>query len=704
MSLDNPVTMSHYNIKLIVLSMLLGYVAVLLTFNLVSKLYKSQVIDKKNLLAYSSITVGSCLWAIHFIDVLAFPVVKSAGFTVIYLALAWLAALLFSAIILHISSQKILPANTLIIGGLIASISAYSIFYFSVASMEIQPAVTFTPLISAIAFTTTFSVTLLSILIFFWIKNYVGKYELLTKSIFAALTSLAITGVHLVYMASIEIPLNAYSETSTQLDSTLLGVTIALGLICLFLVGFIVAIFYDKFGYDTFKFNALKNENPQEASRLALVDTLTQLPNRRALMQHLEAATRRCDRNGASLAVAFIDADNFKQINDTLGHQAGDLALQKVARRLVTAVRGCDEVARIGGDEFIAIIEEVDSYEDCITVIERMVSAVRESCTINNSEVHLSISVGVAIYPKDGNIQQLISAADTAMYRAKKDGKNQYRFFDNEIATAADHLLEMQHDLKNALANDELTLHYQIKIDSITREPVGAEALLRWNHPVKGLLYPGDFMLAADRFGLSYAINDWVVEESCRTLQQLASLKILFNISVNISHQQMINANLVGNINAMLSRYDLPKTSLIIEMTESTALKNQAVFNNQLARFKEAGIKVTLDDFGTYSSSLTNLQKWQVSELKLDPTFTEDIETNNRTRGVVQAVIELAHALDLNVVAEGIETEGQRVLLAELGCDEMQGYFISRPLPSERLIGLLKNLDLNFAENGQLFF
>lgn len=684
--------------------MLLGYVAVLLTFNLVSKLYKSQVIDKKNLLAYSSITVGSCLWAIHFIDVLAFPVVKSAGFTVIYLALAWLAALLFSAIILHISSQKTLPANTLIIGGLIASISAYSIFYFSVASMEIQPAVTFTPLISAIAFTTTFSVTLLSILIFFWIKNYVGKYELLTKSIFAALTSLAITGVHLVYMASIEIPLNAYSETSAQLDSTLLGVTIALGLICLFLVGFIVAIFYDKFGYDTFKFNALKNENPQEASRLALVDTLTQLPNRRALMQHLEAATRRCDRNGASLAVAFIDVDNFKQINDTLGHQAGDLALQKVARRLVTAVRGCDEVARIGGDEFIAIIEEVDSYEDCITVIERMVSAVRESCTINNSEVHLSISVGVAIYPKDGNIQQLISAADTAMYRAKKDGKNQYRFFDNEIATAADHLLEMQHDLKNALANDELKLHYQIKIDSITREPVGAEALLRWDHPVKGLLYPGDFMLAADRFGLSYAINDWVVEESCRTLQQLASLNIPFNISVNISHQQMINANLVGNINAMLSRYDLPKTSLIIEMTESTALKNQAVFNNQLARFKEAGIKVTLDDFGTYSSSLTNLQKWQVSELKLDPTFTEDIETNNRTRGVVQAVIELAHALDLNVVAEGIETEGQRVLLAELGCDEMQGYFISRPLPEERLISLLKNLDLNFTENGQLFF
>jgi len=696
--------MSHYNILLIALSMLLGYFAVLLSFSLVSKLYKSPVDDKKNILAYSSITVGSSLWVIHFIDVLAFPVIQFTGFSLIYIGLSWLAALLFSAILLHISSQKVLPANTLIIGGLIASISAYAIFFYSIAAMEIQPSITFSPLISAVALIITFSVTLLSILIFFWIKNYAGKRPLLTKSIFAVLTSFAITGVHLMYMTSIEIPLNAYSLLSIQLDNTLLGVTIALGCVCLFLVGFIIVIFYDKFDYDTFKFKGLKNENSQEANRLALVDALTQLPNRRALMQHLEAATRRCDRNGSSLAVAFIDVDNFKQINDSLGHQVGDQVLQKVGRRLVTAIRGCDELARIGGDEFIAIIEEVDSYEDCITVIERMVSAVREPCTVNSAEIHLSISVGVAIYPKDGNIQQLISAADTAMYRAKKDGKNQYRFFDNEIASAADHLLEMQHDLKNALANDELKLHYQIKIDSITREPVGAEALLRWKHPVTGLLYPGDFMLAADRFGLSYAISDWVIEESCRTLQQLTSLNIPFNISVNISHQQMINANLVSNIIAMLSRYDLPKTSLIIEMTESTALKNQSIFNNQHARYKEAGIKVTLDDFGTYSSSLTNLQKWQVSELKLDPTFTEDIETNTRTRGVVQAVIELAHVLDLNVVAEGIETEAQRSLLAELGCDEMQGYFISRPLPEERLISLLKNLQLNSTKNGQLFF
>ncbi|MDP1766652.1 MAG: EAL domain-containing protein, partial [Methylotenera sp.] len=237
-----------------------------------------------------------------------------------------------------------------------------------------------------------------------------------------------------------------------------------------------------------------------------------------------------------------------------------------------------------------------------------------------------------------------------------------------------------------------------------TREPIGAEALLRWEHPVRGLLNPAEFMPAAERFGLSYAISDWVIEESCRTLRQLKHLDIPFNIAINISHQQLINASLVSSITEMLNRYELPKSSLIVEMTESAALKNQEVFNNQLSRFQDAGIKVTLDDFGTYSSSLTNLQKWPVSELKLDSTFTENIASNNRTRGVVQAVIELAHALDLNVVAEGVENEGQRKMLAEMGCDEMQGYFISRPLPEDRLISLLKNLNLNFVEYEQFFF
>lgn len=438
----------------------------------------------------------------------------------------------------------------------------------------------------------------------------------------------------------------------------------------------------------------------EHLSQMAMVDTLTQLPNRRALMQHLQAATRRSERSGVSLAIAFIDIDNFKHINDSLGHHVGDQVLQEVAKCLVAAVRGCDEVARIGGDEFIALIEDVQYDEDAVTIVDRMVNSIREVSITNQIDLNVSASIGVAMFPRDGNINQIISAADAAMYRAKKDGKNQFRFYDADIAMTSDQLLEIQHDLKNALANDELKLHYQLKIDSITREPVGAEALVRWEHPVKGLLLPPDFMPAAERFGLSYAMNIWMIEEACRTLHLLNYLHIPFSISLNISCQQLRNNNLVNEITHMLKRFNLPLASLIFEITESAAFKNKLLFHKQLERFKAAGLKVSIDDFGTQPSSLAYLQHLDVSELKLDHTFIANVENDYKTRGIIQAVIELAHVLELNVVAEGVETESQRQTLAEIGCDQMQGFLISRPVPEDKLVRLLKKLSNHFEAGG----
>lgn len=439
----------------------------------------------------------------------------------------------------------------------------------------------------------------------------------------------------------------------------------------------------------------------EHLSQMAMVDTLTQLPNRRALMQHLEAATSRSERSGVSLAIAFIDIDNFKHINDSLGHQVGDQVLQEVSKCLVAAVRGCDEVARIGGDEFIALIEDVKYDEDAVTIIERMVNSIREVSIANQLDLNVSASIGVAMFPRDGNINQIVSAADAAMYRAKKDGKNQFRFFDADVAMTSDQLLEIQHDLKNAMANDELKLHYQLKIDSITREPVGAEALLRWEHPVRGPLLPQDFMPAAERFGLSYAMNAWVIEESCRTLHHLNYLHIPFSIAINISHQQLRNNNLVNEIIMMLKRFNLDESSLIFEISESSAIKNKLLFNKQLERFKAAGLRISIDDFGTQPSSLTHLQDLEVSELKLDHTFIAEVESNHKLRGIVQAIIELAHVLELNVVAEGVETESQRKILAEIGCDQMQGFLISRPVSEDKLIRLLKKLSNHFEAGGE---
>lgn len=471
----------------------------------------------------------------------------------------------------------------------------------------------------------------------------------------------------------------------------------ALSIACLVLITLLIAIL------DVYlrakKSSAVHSR--EHLSQMAMVDTLTQLPNRRALMQHLEAATRRSERSGVGLAIAFIDIDNFKHINDSLGHQVGDQVLQQVAKCLVSAVRGCDEVARIGGDEFVALIEDVKHDDDAVTIVERMVDSIREVTVSSQTDLHVSASIGVAMFPRDGNINQIVSAADAAMYRAKKDGKNQFRFFDADVAMTSDQLLEIQHDLKNALANDELKLHYQLKIDSITREPIGAEALLRWEHPVRGTLLPPDFMPAAERFGLSYAMNSWVVEEACRMLHKLNYLHIPFSIAINVSYQQLRNNNLVNEITHMLHRFNLPLTSLIFEITESTAVKNKPMFNKQLERFKAAGLQVSIDDFGTQPSSLANLQHLEVTELKLDRMFIAGVEENYKLRGIIQAIIELAHVLELTVVAEGVETESQRQTLAEIGCDQMQGFLISRPVSEEKLIRILKNLSSHFEAGGE---
>jgi diguanylate cyclase (GGDEF)-like protein len=684
--------MSYYSLKLILLSLLIGSLTILLAFNLVTKLYKSATNEIIPLFIFSTTAVGTGLWLSHALVLLSAQASSLNTYISIDIAYSWGFSLITSAIVLYISSKKTLPIHSLMSAGVSAAVSTGLAAYYLIQSFQNADAVALSPLSYLLAALVTTAITSMAIMIIFWFKSYAGQSPLLTKSIFAPIISLAFTGVYMIYTIAIAAPDHLNSNSHVLWDNTLLNITIALGLICIFLVTFILAIFYDKLGYDTFKFNLFKKEDLEEISQLALVDTLTQLPNRRAFMQHLESATKRCERNGLGLAVAFIDVDDFKDINDSLGHQVGDQVLQKIASRLVSAVRGCDEVSRIGGDEFVAIIEGIENTEDYIAVVERMVSSVRAPCMINDIELNLSISVGVAMHANGGNIEDLISAADTAMYSAKKDGKNQFRFFDAEIALVTDQLLEIQYDLKKALVNNELQLHYQIKIDSVSKDPVGAEALLRWQHPIKGLLYPADFMHAADRFGLSYAINDWIMEECCSVLHQLNYRYIPFDISINLSQSQIANANFVDDVKLMLKRFDLPASSLMFDCTEANALKNELQFNNQLSAFKKAGIRIAIDDFGTYSSSITNLQHWQVDELKLDHTFTADINTNNQTQGVIQAVIELAHALEMNVVAEGVETEAQRTILAGLGCDQMQGYLISRPMPKDRLIKLLKNI------------
>jgi diguanylate cyclase len=440
--------------------------------------------------------------------------------------------------------------------------------------------------------------------------------------------------------------------------------------------------------------HGLLEEFSGDLNRIAMTDPLTQLPNRRGLKQQLEAGIRRSTRLDTSLAVAFIDLDDFKPINDAYGHHVGDAVLQAVAKRLNKAVRRCDLVGRIGGDEFLAIIEDIKSNQDVVTIVERMIHSMREVFYIDHHELHISASIGIAVYPRDGDIDRLIIAADSAMYLAKSAGKHQFRFYDKEMELASDRMLEMHRDLKNAIERNELELYYQPKVDSKTYSLAGVEALLRWQHPEKGWIAPKVFILAAERFGLMNQVSHWVIEESCRTLHRMRSMGIHLQVSINLSTQQFRNVDMVNNVLAVLNRFDLPHSCLMFEVTEDTALSNPEQFDARLQEFRAAGIDVAMDDFGAGNSTITGLQKLHVTQLKLDPSISSKTTLDKRSYDIADALIRFAHALDLTVVAEGVETEEQCRALTELGCDQMQGYLFGRPVPEERLPNLFRQISM----------
>lgn len=429
-----------------------------------------------------------------------------------------------------------------------------------------------------------------------------------------------------------------------------------------------------------------------DMNRIATTDVLTQLPNRNAFKQQLEAGIRRCKRLNSSLAVAFIDLDDFKPINDDYGHHTGDEVLQMVAQRLNTAVRHCDLVGRIGGDEFLALIEDIKSNQDVVTIVERIIDSLRQPFLVNNHELQVSASVGIAIYPRDGNLDRLLIAADSAMYHAKSAGKNQFRFYDEEMELASDRLLEMQRDLKLALERNEFELYFQPKIDSKTNLLAGVEALLRWEHPSKGWIAPSIFIHAAERFGMMNQINHWVVEESCRTLHRLRSKGIHLQISINLSTQQFRNTDLVKNVLQILKRFELPNSCLMFEVCEVNGLASQEAFNARLEEFHNAGIDVAMDHFGIGDSSISTLRKLKISQLKLDQSITNKITKDSKSYNIADALIRFAHALELSIIAQGVETEAERLALTELGCDQLQGYLFGRPVPESRLPQLVKQI------------
>lgn len=421
-------------------------------------------------------------------------------------------------------------------------------------------------------------------------------------------------------------------------------------------------------------------------------DALTGLPNRLYLSVSLERLLATARRESHEAAVLFIDLDGFKHVNDTLGHMVGDEMLIEVAKRLKTCVRESDTVARLGGDEFVVVI----AGNDIVRAARQVADKIRENLTqpyqLGEHTLHTSPSIGISLFPNDGDdIQALMKSADAAMYHAKAMGRNNLRYFDPAMAQASAERLHLESGLHAALAERQFVLHYQPQIDTATGEIAGFEALVRWRHPTEGLILPDRFIPLAEESGLIISLGEWVLDMACRQLRtSLQDMGRGVRMAVNLSPLQLRHDGLVDCVRTTLERYGLAGTDLELEITESAAMKVADVTVHQLHALRDLGVILSVDDFGTGYSSLSHLKLLPIQNLKLDRSFVTDIETNPNDAAICNATIAMAHALGLRVIGEGVETEAQRVYLADLGCDIMQGYLFSKPLPSEDLLSWMK--------------
>ncbi len=421
-------------------------------------------------------------------------------------------------------------------------------------------------------------------------------------------------------------------------------------------------------------------------------DALTELPNRNLSQDRLGQALSFARRHGRDLAVMFIDLDHFKNINDSLGHNIGDLLLKQVSARLAGCVREGDTVARQGGDEFVVILSEIAAEEDATVVARKILKAMVEPFTIEGHELYVTCSIGIALYPKDGEDgQTLLKNADAAMYRAKDLGRNNVQFYAAEMNAKAMERLTLENGLRHALERNEFVVHYQPQVDLRSGEITGMEALVRWQHPELGLISPARFIPVAEETGLIVPLGEWVLRTACEQNKtwQLAGLKPV-SVAVNLSARQFKHQDLVQVVADILKETDLDPGYLELEMTEGLVMQNVEATIATLTRLKAMGVKLSIDDFGTGYSSLSYLKRFPIHTLKIDQSFVRNITTDPDDAVIAKTIISMAHDMQLKVIAEGVETEGQKSFLRLRHCDEMQGYLFSRPVPAGEFEVLLR--------------
>jgi len=634
-----------------------------------------------------ALAMGIGVWSMHFIGMLAFSLPINLGYDIGLTAFSLLIAVLSSGFALWLVSQPSLPGLQLGFGALIMGAGISCMHYTGMAALRMLPGIDYDPTLFGASLAIAVGASAAALWIAFRLRKHT-PYVRQIRGLAAVLMGVAIVGMHYTGMAAANFPAGSFcGALAGGLQGDSLVYLVLITTLAVLAVALLTSVLDARLEARTAELARSLTLANQELTQLALHDTLTGLPNRTLLSDRIEQAIGKVAEQGGCFALMFIDLDGFKPVNDAFGHHIGDLLLKAVAARLRGHLHSQDTLARIGGDEFVLLVE-LQEPEDAMDVAVKQVNLVSRAFHVAEHELQLTASLGIVLYPGNGQDQlELLRNADAAMYHAKSAGKNGYSFFDVSMNSNARQQLQLLQDLRLALEQRQFRLHYQPKFDAQACQPIGAEALLRWQHPQHGLLLPDRFIGLAEKTGLIIPIGEWVLDEACRQMRQwLDQGRKGWRMAVNLSAIQFCHTGLVDSVARALRDNDLPANCLTLEITETTAMHDADASLTVLQRLSDMGVDLSIDDFGTGYSSLMYLKRLPANELKIDRGFVRDLEQDSDDAAIVSAIVALGQALGLRIVAEGVETDGQQDFLTRLGCDSLQGYLLGQPVPAEQFM------------------
>jgi diguanylate cyclase (GGDEF)-like protein len=675
-----------YNSWVVLLSLVVAILASYTALDLASRIIASTGAAAVSWLLGGAFAMGMGIWSMHFIGMLAFRLPMAMSYDVPVTLASMLIAIVVSGFALLVVTRRSLRAPRLAVGGVLMGIGICSMHYTGMAAMQVQPGIRYDAGLFAASVAIAVAAATTALWMAFTLRSR-GKRRIYARIGSAVVMGVAIVGMHYTGMAAANFAPDTICLGGALADNRWMAATIAV-ITFLILCGTLsLSVLDARMESKTAQMASSLQAANAELQHLVLHDPLTKLPNRLLLEDRLQQAIEECRRSATRCAVLFVDLDRFKTLNDSLGHYAGDRVLRTVAERLRGAVRHEDTVSRLGGDEFVVLLRHLAEHGDAAELARKLMTQLARPIMLEEQELRIGSSIGISLFPEHGdNAARLLANADAAMYHVKKAGRSSFAYFTEDMSNFFPKRLALETELRAAIETRQLLLHYQPKVDMRSGHVSGIEALVRWQHPERGLIPPSEFIPFAEETGLIVPLGNWVLRQACmqnKAWQRRGVGHMV--VAVNISGVQFQQPDLVESVSAALQESGLEPACLELEITESVVMQNAPQAIVMLEQLHAMGVSLSIDDFGTGYSSLNYLKRFPIQKLKIDQTFIQDISLDADDAAIVQAIVALAHGLRLRVVAEGVERLDQLDFLRDLGNDEYQGFLFSRPLPAAEL-------------------